>query len=150
MHGDKSQNQRQNALARFDRGQVAVLVATDVAARGIDVPEISHVVQFDAPEDGDTYTHRVGRTGRAGASGHGVSYVLGDQAHEMRKMAASLGLANEFDRREGAEHGGGRPASRPQGGGHGRNHNHKRKQGGGGSTGPRRRRNRNRSRSSAN
>ena len=82
MHGDKSQSQRQKALARFDRGETPVLVATDVAARGIDVPEISHVVQFDAPEDGDTYTHRAGRTGRAGSTGHAVSFVLDDQAHE--------------------------------------------------------------------
>ncbi len=105
MHGDKSQSQRQKALARFDRGDVTVLVATDVAARGIDVPDVTHVINFDVPEDGDTYTHRVGRTGRAGSSGHGVSFVLGDQAHEMRAVAAGLGLAKEFDRREGREHG---------------------------------------------
>jgi superfamily II DNA/RNA helicase len=71
MHGDKSQSQRQKALARFDRGEVTVLVATDVAARGIDVPDVTHVINFDAPEDGDAYTHRVGRTGRAGEAGRG-------------------------------------------------------------------------------
>ncbi len=157
MHGDKSQNQRQNALARFDRGQIAVLVATDVAARGIDVPEISHVVQFDAPEDADTYTHRVGRTGRAGASGFGVSYLLGDQAHEVRRMAADLGLSSEFDRREGSEHGssrpsgssgngdGGRSRQRDQRNGNGRqgqNNRNRSKQSGGGSTGPRKNRRR--------
>ena len=106
MHGDKSQSQRQKALARFDRGETRVLIATDVAARGIDVPEISHVVQFDAPEDGDTYTHRVGRTGRAGRSGLAMSFVLGDQAQEMRGMARGLGLGREFDGREGAGSGG--------------------------------------------
>jgi len=150
MHGDKSQSQRQKALARFDRGDVTVLVATDVAARGIDVPEITHVINFDAPEDSDAYTHRVGRTGRAGASGSGVSFVLGDQAHEMRRMAADLGLAGEFDRREGARHGSSRPPA-PGGRDGGRSHarngaqgagNRARKQGGGGSTGPRRRRRR--------
>ena len=115
MHGDKSQSQRQRALARFDRGDVRVLVATDVAARGIDVPEISRVVNFDAPEDGDAYTHRVGRTGRAGRGGSGLSFVLGDQAHEMRGMARELGLVREFDRREGAH---GRAPQRPAAGGH--------------------------------
>src|SRR6476619_3907219 len=60
MHGDKSQSQREKALARFHRGDVSTLVATDVAARGIDVADITHVINFDAPEDADTYTHRVG------------------------------------------------------------------------------------------
>jgi len=154
MHGDKTQSQRQKALARFDRGDIDVLVATDVAARGIDVPDISHVINFDAPEDADAYTHRIGRTGRAGRSGLGISFVLGDQAHEMRRMAADLGLAGEFDRREGKQHGSG-PQQRPAGNGRdgGRSHrqgqkgarqgaNHKRHQGGGGSTGPKRRRRR--------
>jgi len=153
MHGDKSQAQRQKALARFDRGDVTVLVATDVAARGIDVPDITHVINFDAPEDGDAYTHRVGRTGRAGASGRGVSFLLGDQAFEMSKIAAGLGLSSEFDRREGKQHGSlPRSDSRqgPQGGrdggrshsrnGSGRKTVYSSKQGGGGSTGPKRRR----------
>jgi superfamily II DNA/RNA helicase len=102
MHGDKSQSQRQRALARFERGEVTVLIATDVAARGIDVAEVTHVINFDAPADGDAYTHRVGRTGRAGATGHGVSFVLADQVHEMRRMTRGLDLVAEFDRREGA------------------------------------------------
>ena len=67
MHGDKSQGQRERALSRFERGDVEVLVATDVAARGIDVADIAHVINFDAPGDRDSYVHRVGRTGRAGA-----------------------------------------------------------------------------------
>ena len=66
MHGDKSQSQRERALRSFHRGGVSALVATDVAARGIDVEGITQVVNFDAPEDRDTYIHRVGRTGRAG------------------------------------------------------------------------------------
>jgi ATP-dependent RNA helicase RhlE len=98
MHGDKSQRQREKALARFENGAVDVLVATDVAARGIDVADVTHVVNFDAPGDRDAYVHRVGRTGRAGRSGTGISFVLGDQAAEMRRIARDLGLAGEFDR----------------------------------------------------
>jgi superfamily II DNA/RNA helicase len=98
MHGDKSQGQRERALARFERGDVDVLVATDVAARGIDVADIAHVVNFDAPGDRDSYVHRVGRTGRAGRQGAGTSFVLADQTSEMRRIAHDLGLSGEFDR----------------------------------------------------
>ena len=80
MHGDKSQRQRERALAQFERGEVDTLVATDVAARGIDVRDISHVINFDPPEDGDTYTHRVGRTARAGRTGEGITFVGAEQA----------------------------------------------------------------------
>jgi ATP-dependent RNA helicase RhlE len=97
MHGDKSQGQRERALARFERGEVEVLVATDVAARGIDVADIAHVVNFDVPGDRDSYVHRVGRTGRAGRRGAGTSFVLTDQAAEMRRIARDLGLSREFD-----------------------------------------------------
>ncbi len=97
MHGDKSQGQRERALARFERGDVEVLVATDVAARGIDVADIAHVVNFDAPGDRDAYVHRIGRTGRAGRFGTGTSFVLTDQAVEMRRIARDLGLSREFD-----------------------------------------------------
>jgi ATP-dependent RNA helicase DeaD/ATP-dependent RNA helicase RhlE len=97
MHGDKSQPQRTRALAQFESGKVTTLVATDVAARGIDVADITQVINFDAPPDRDTYVHRVGRTGRAGREGAGVSFVLADQRHEMRRIAADLGLAREFD-----------------------------------------------------
>jgi ATP-dependent RNA helicase RhlE len=109
MHGNKSQNQRQRALARFERGDVDTLVATDVAARGIDVQHVTHVINFDAPGDRDAYVHRVGRTGRAGREGAGISFVLPDQAHDMRRIATSLGLADEFDlerpHRNGRSHG---------------------------------------------
>jgi len=97
MHGNKSQPQRQKALARFSRGDVATLVATDVAARGIDVDDITHVVNFDVPGDRDAYVHRVGRTARAGRDGTGISFVMPDQTGEMRQIASSLGLAREFD-----------------------------------------------------
>ena len=97
MHGDKSQSQRERALASFERGDVMTLVATDVAARGIDVADIARVINYDAPEDRDAYVHRVGRTGRAGRSGTGISFVLADQAEEMRKIATGLGLGQNFD-----------------------------------------------------
>ncbi|HEU4944825.1 MAG TPA: DEAD/DEAH box helicase [Solirubrobacterales bacterium] len=97
MHGDKSQGQRERALARFERGDVEVLVATDVAARGIDVADIGHVINFDAPGDRDAYVHRVGRTGRAGRTGTGTSFVLTEQAAEMRRIARELDLTREFD-----------------------------------------------------
>ncbi len=113
MHGDKSQGQRERALARFERGDVDVLVATDVAARGIDVADIAHVINFDAPGDRDAYVHRIGRTGRAGRRGAGTSFVLTDQAAEMRRIARDLGLTSEFESSLGhvaAE----KPASQPK------------------------------------
>jgi superfamily II DNA/RNA helicase len=102
MHGNKSQPQRQKALAQFEAGKVTTLVATDVAARGIDVTDVTHVINFDAPPDRDTYVHRVGRTGRAGRDGAGVSFVLDEQRHEMRRIAADLGLSREFEGSMGA------------------------------------------------
>ncbi|HEY2717049.1 MAG TPA: DEAD/DEAH box helicase [Solirubrobacterales bacterium] len=100
MHGDKSQRQREAALARFERGDVLTLVATDVAARGIDVPDVVRVINFDVPEDRAGYVHRVGRTGRAGRTGTGISFVLDDQMKEMRSITSELGL--EFDAQLGA------------------------------------------------
>jgi ATP-dependent RNA helicase DeaD/ATP-dependent RNA helicase RhlE len=123
MHGDKSQGQRERALARFERGDVEVLVATDVAARGIDVADITHVINFDAPGDRDSYVHRVGRTGRAGQRGAGTSFVLTEQAAEMRRIARELDLIREFDQnlghvKEAKSSSSGKPASngRPQSG----------------------------------
>jgi ATP-dependent RNA helicase RhlE len=101
MHGDKSQSQRERALARFAAGDIRTLVATDVAARGIDVDDISHVINFDAPEDRDTYVHRTGRTGRAGRSGSAASFVLAEQVHDVRRIAVDLGLSREFDQAHG-------------------------------------------------
>lgn len=97
MHGNKSQNQRQRALADFEDGRVDTLVATDVAARGIDVAEVTHVINYDMPEDQDTFVHRVGRTGRAGADGVGISFFMSEQAKDMGKIAKSLGLHSEFE-----------------------------------------------------
>jgi superfamily II DNA/RNA helicase len=92
MHGNKTQRQREQALAAFERGKVMTLVATDVAARGIDVPDVAQVINYDAPEDRDAYVHRVGRTGRAGRTGTGISFVLAEQTEEMRRIGKSLGL----------------------------------------------------------
>ena len=92
MHGNKSQGQREQALARFESGKVDTLVATDVAARGIDVSGISHVINFDPPADSDTYVHRTGRTGRAGAKGIGVTLVAPDQQRDVCQIAAKLDL----------------------------------------------------------
>jgi ATP-dependent RNA helicase RhlE len=92
MHGDKSQGQREKALARFEAGKIDTLVATDVAARGIDVTGITHVINYDAPAAREDYVHRVGRTARAGASGVGITFVLDDQAPEVAKFASELGL----------------------------------------------------------
>ncbi len=83
MHGNKSQRQREQALSRFESGVVDTLVATDVAARGIDVDGISHVINFDPPQDSETYVHRIGRTGRAGRKGIGITLLSPDQHGEV-------------------------------------------------------------------
>jgi ATP-dependent RNA helicase RhlE len=98
MHGDKTQGQREKALARFTSGDIDTLVATDVAARGIDVENVTHVINFDAPADREGYVHRVGRTGRAGKTGIGVTFVMHDQASDMRRIARDLDLQREFKR----------------------------------------------------
>jgi superfamily II DNA/RNA helicase len=97
MHGDKSQSQREKALARFEAGHVNTLVATDVAARGIDVSGITHVINYDMPATREDYVHRVGRTARAGADGIGVTFVLHEQAGEFVGMVGGLGLHRELE-----------------------------------------------------
>ena len=118
IHGNKSQNQRNRALTDFENGKVDTLVATDVAARGIDVADVTHVINFDIPVDSDTFVHRVGRTARAGADGVGISFVAEDQEGEMRKIAKAVGITSEFDA-AGIPRGGSAGESRP-GSGHGR------------------------------
>ncbi|ECE6962110.1 DEAD/DEAH box helicase, partial [Salmonella enterica subsp. enterica] len=86
IHGNKSQNARQRALNGFKDGSVRVLVATDIAARGIDVVGISHVINFDLPDEPESYVHRIGRTGRNGASGNAIT--LYDPAEEASKFKA--------------------------------------------------------------
>ena len=86
IHGNKSQNQRERVLADFRSGKIRTLVATDIAARGIDVDGISHVVNFDLPNEPETYVHRIGRTARAGASGIAISLCSGDEAAYLRAI----------------------------------------------------------------
>jgi len=122
MHGDKSQSQREKALARFEAGRVSTLVATDVAARGIDVSGISHVINFDPPEDQDAYTHRIGRTARAGRTGVGITFFGSEDGIDVEKIAAKLKLHREF-----AESG----FVTPRGGGSGNGSRPKQRSGGG-------------------
>ena len=96
MHGNMSQNARERSLARFGAGTVSTLVATDVAARGLDVDAITQVINFDPPGRDEDYVHRVGRTGRAGRSGTGVTFVLPEQRHDVGRLAARLGHAAAF------------------------------------------------------
>jgi ATP-dependent RNA helicase RhlE len=96
MHGNMSQNQRERSLAQFESGRVSTLVATDVAARGLDVDDITHVINFDPPRVPDDYVHRVGRTGRAGRSGTGVTLVLPEQRDDVSRLATRLGHAKQF------------------------------------------------------
>jgi superfamily II DNA/RNA helicase len=120
MHGDKSQGQRERALASFESFKVDTLVATDVAARGIDVDGISHVINFDPPADRDGYVHRIGRTGRAGRTGVGVTFVGSEHARDVERIAGELRLDREFAetelstpaRREPRRSGAGRPRQR--------------------------------------
>ena len=74
LHGNKAQNARVRALDAFRQGRVRVLVATDIAARGIDVPNISHVINYELPNEPESYVHRIGRTARAGAEGAALSF----------------------------------------------------------------------------
>jgi superfamily II DNA/RNA helicase len=96
MHGDKSQRQREQALTRFASGAIDTLIATDVAARGLDVDRISHVINFDPPADTDTYVHRIGRTGRAGRTGTGITLLSPEQRHDVTKLAGHLGLDHDL------------------------------------------------------
>ncbi len=91
IHGGKSQNSRQRTLTAFRRGKINILVATDVAARGIDVDDVSHVINFDLPEDAETYVHRIGRTGRAGASGTAITFYTEAQSRDVREIERYLG-----------------------------------------------------------
>jgi superfamily II DNA/RNA helicase len=92
VHGDLGQSARERALRAFRNGKVDVLVATDVAARGLDVSGVTHVINYDCPEDPDTYTHRIGRTGRAGATGVAVTFVDWEDMPRWRIIDKTLGL----------------------------------------------------------
>ncbi len=92
IHGNKSQTARQKALGNFKEGKIRVLVATDIAARGIDVEELSHVINFDIPNIPETYVHRIGRTGRAGASGIALSFCDVEELPYLKDIQKLIGL----------------------------------------------------------
>ena len=97
MHGDLSQNARERALSQFESGKVSTLVATDVAARGLDLDDITHVINFDPPGEDKDYVHRTGRTGRAGRSGKAITFVLPEQQAETSHVARRLGHTEQFE-----------------------------------------------------
>ena len=123
MHGNLSQAQRERALRQFESGKIPTLVATDVAARGLDVDDVTHVINFDPPMVADDYVHRVGRTGRAGRSGTGVTYVLPEQRRDIAQMAVKLGHGEAYaatgaplPQAHQPRQGGGNGVNRPGGG----------------------------------
>ena len=91
IHGDKSQSERSRALADFKEGKVRVLVATDIAARGIDISELPHVINFDLPKVAEDYVHRIGRTGRAGSKGEAISLVSADEVLLLSAIETLIG-----------------------------------------------------------
>src|SRR5690606_33570553 len=125
IHGNKSQNARQGALKSFASGQVRILVATDIAARGIDVPNISHVINYELPDDAENYVHRIGRTGRNGASGIAITLCDGTERSKLRDVerlirrtlpvSGDLKLANDTGVVPGTENADRPPSGRPEG-----------------------------------
>ncbi len=107
LHGNKSQRQRERALAQFAAGTTDTLVATDVAARGIDVTGISHVINFDPPHDHESYVHRTGRTGRAGRAGLAITLVDRAERGDVVKMAGHLGIEHGLGGGSGGSNGSG-------------------------------------------
>lgn len=91
IHGDKSQGQRQNALAKFKSGESKVLIATDIAARGIDIAGLSHVFNYDMPMEPEAYVHRIGRTGRAGRDGKAISFCCIDEMKQLEQVEKLIG-----------------------------------------------------------
>jgi ATP-dependent RNA helicase RhlE len=96
IHGDRSQSQRTAALKGFSSGKHRILVATDVAARGIDVRDIAHVVNYDLPNASDDFVHRIGRTGRAGAKGVATTFVMPQERSDARKLERELKIKFEW------------------------------------------------------
>ena len=106
IHGNKSQGQRTAALQAFRSGDIKLLVATDIAARGIDVSGVSHVINFEIPNVPEQYVHRIGRTARAGAEGKAISFIAPDERPYMRDIERVVGVI--LDRMTEALEGGGR------------------------------------------
>ena len=92
IHGNKSQNARQNALNAFKSGEIRVLIATDIAARGIDIFELSHVINYELPHESETYIHRIGRTGRAGRGGVAISFCDIDEVDDLKAIEKLIGM----------------------------------------------------------
>ena len=95
IHGDRSQSQRNNALSGFQEGLYQVLVATDIASRGLHVDDVAHVINYDLPKMAEDFIHRVGRTGRAGSQGHASTLVAGAELVELRDIERTLKLRIE-------------------------------------------------------
>jgi len=95
IHGDRNQQEREHALRSFKSGQTPILVATDVAARGLDIPHVAHVVNFDLPNDIDDYVHRIGRTGRAGKSGLATAFFNDNNSSMARSLAELMQESNQ-------------------------------------------------------
>ncbi len=93
IHGNKSQGQRDRAIAAFKSGEIKVLVATDVAARGLDIPDVKHVYNFDLPNVPDNYVHRIGRTARAGKDGAAIAFCAPDEMGELKAIQKTMGIA---------------------------------------------------------
>jgi ATP-dependent RNA helicase RhlE len=148
IHGNKSQNARERALGAFKKGALRVLVATDVASRGIDIDDVSHVINFDLPMDAESYVHRIGRTARAGRTGKAVSFCSGEERDQLRRIEKLIGRRVPVDGpepppadpRAGAGRGPRPPSRRP--GNRGGQGGFRARQGAGGGGGSARRRSR--------
>jgi ATP-dependent RNA helicase DeaD len=92
IHGDMSQSRREKVLKDFRSGNIDILIATDVAARGLDIDDISYVINYDVPDNVDTYVHRIGRTGRAGREGTAISFVTSEEEYAIREIVAYTGM----------------------------------------------------------
>jgi ATP-dependent RNA helicase RhlE len=103
IHGNKSQGQRTKALASFKKGDIRVLVATDIAARGLDIPLLPHVINYELPQVPEDYVHRIGRTGRAGASGQAISLVEIDEVKQLKAIEKLIGKTIDSQVEEGFE-----------------------------------------------
>lgn len=114
IHGNKSQGARTKALAGFKSGEVQVMVATDIAARGLDIPLLPHVVNFELPNISEDYVHRIGRTGRAGASGEAISLVCGEERAYLKSIEKLVGLQLPVEIIEGYEPDPNAPSSPPK------------------------------------
>lgn len=115
IHGNKSQNARQRALDAFKKKKVKVLVATDVASRGIDIDGVTHVINFDLPNEPEAYVHRIGRTARAGAAGIALSFCSADELDDLRAIEKLLGKKIPAGNKAPQQRAGDQPSRKPRG-----------------------------------